>query len=190
MSLSDLTLEKVLRGRCVNVCLSIYCLFLSWLPNNPGILSTNSVCTLVTRGIWWMPSRSSLLWWLQYWDFLIPRLKLLGSFSPWISSCLLSDHCRYSLSTDSLVPNSSWSEKWWGYVTQNGGTECFHSREQWACFFKETKENVCIRMEFNSRRISWGHQHGRSDVTRKESIDQQCFQVRLRRNTIVMWYSL
>ena len=66
MSLSDLTLEKVLRGRCVNVCLSIYCLFLSWLPNNPGILSTNSVCTLVTRGIWWMPSRSSLLWWLQY----------------------------------------------------------------------------------------------------------------------------
>ena len=27
-------------------------------------------------------------------------------------------------------------------------------------FSSKTKENVCIRIEFNSRRISWGHQHG------------------------------
>ena len=39
--------------------------------------------------------------------------------------------------------------------------ECFHSRGQHLCKFIETKESVCIRKEFNSQRISWGHQHGR-----------------------------
>ena len=30
-----------------------------------------------------------------------------------------------------------------------------------ACKFIGTKENVCIRKEFNSQRIGLGHQHGR-----------------------------
>ena len=33
--------------------------------------------------------------------------------------------------------------------------ECFHSRDQWAWFSTTTNESVCIRIEFNSRRISW-----------------------------------
>ena len=39
--------------------------------------------------------------------------------------------------------------------------ECFHSRGQHKCKFIGTKESVCIRKEFNSRRDSLGHQHGR-----------------------------
>ena len=39
--------------------------------------------------------------------------------------------------------------------------ECFHSRGQHLCKFIGTKENVCIRKEFNSQRIGLGHQHGR-----------------------------
>ena len=63
--------------------------------------------------------------------------------------------------------------------------ERFHSRDQWARFLTNTKENVCIRIEFNSRTISWGHQygcrsfvqahqHGRRDVTWKRSIRIRC----------------
>ena len=39
--------------------------------------------------------------------------------------------------------------------------ECFHSRGQHLCKCIGTKESVCIRKEFNSQRISLGHQHGR-----------------------------
>ena len=39
--------------------------------------------------------------------------------------------------------------------------ECFHSRGQHLCKFIGTKENVCIRKEFNSQRIGLGHQHDR-----------------------------
>ena len=39
--------------------------------------------------------------------------------------------------------------------------ECFHSRGQHLRKFIGTKESVCIRKEFNSQRISLGHQHGR-----------------------------
>ena len=43
--------------------------------------------------------------------------------------------------------------------------ECFHSRDQWACFPNKTKENVSIRIEFNSRRSSREHQEdGRSSL--------------------------
>ena len=79
---------------------------------------------------------------------------------------------------------------WRRHQVQNGRTqkgswkECFHSCDQWACFATKTKENVCIRIELNSRRISWrhqhgrrsfvsGHQHGRHDVTWKHSIVAQ-----------------
>ena len=39
--------------------------------------------------------------------------------------------------------------------------ECFHSRGQHLCKYVRTKENVCIRKEFNSQRTGLGHQHGR-----------------------------
>ena len=48
--------------------------------------------------------------------------------------------------------------------------ECFHSRGQHICKFIGTKESVCIRKEFNSRRDGLGHQHGRRDVMWKHSI--------------------
>ena len=38
--------------------------------------------------------------------------------------------------------------------------ECFHSRGQHLCKFIGTKESVCIREEFNSRRMSLQDQHG------------------------------
>ena len=41
------------------------------------------------------------------------------------------------------------------------GIECFHSRGQHLCKYVRTKENVCIRKEFNSQRTGLGHQHGR-----------------------------
>ena len=59
--------------------------------------------------------------------------------------------------------------------------ECFHSRDQWACFSTKGKENVSIRIKFNSHRTRWwhqhdrrsfvwGHQHDRRDVTWNYSI--------------------
>ena len=55
----------------------------------------------------------------------------------------------------------------WELVT----IECFHSRDQWACFSTKTKENV-IRIEFNSWGSSLGHKHGPRDVTWKHFV---CF---------------
>ena len=52
----------------------------------------------------------------------------------------------------------------------NALMECFHSRGQHLCKYIGTKESVCIRKEFNSRRIGLGHQHGRRDVMWKHSI--------------------
>ena len=43
--------------------------------------------------------------------------------------------------------------------------ERFHSRGQQPCKFIGTKERFYIRKEFNSHRISLGHQHGCRDVT-------------------------
>ena len=39
--------------------------------------------------------------------------------------------------------------------------ECFHSRDYRPYWFTETKESICIKIEFNSQRFSLGHQHGR-----------------------------
>ena len=41
------------------------------------------------------------------------------------------------------------------------GIECFHSRDYRPYWFTETKESICIKIEFNSQRFSLGHQHGR-----------------------------
>ena len=37
----------------------------------------------------------------------------------------------------------------------------FPARDQQPCFSTKTKESVCIIVEFNSRRIGWGHKYGR-----------------------------
>ena len=50
-------------------------------------------------------------------------------------------------------------------TTSRGLQECFHSGDRRACFSAKTKENLCITIEFNSRAISWGQQHGFRDVT-------------------------
>lgn len=42
--------------------------------------------------------------------------------------------------------------------------DCFHSRDQWALFLTKTKGK-----ELNSRKINWGHQHERGDVTWKHT---------------------
>ena len=39
--------------------------------------------------------------------------------------------------------------------------ERFHSRDYGPYWFTETKESICIKIEFNSQRFSLGHQHGR-----------------------------
>ena len=44
------------------------------------------------------------------------------------------------------------------------GIERFHSRDYRPYWFTETKEIICIKIEFNSQRFSLGHQHGRCDV--------------------------
>ena len=44
--------------------------------------------------------------------------------------------------------------------------ERFHSRDQQPHWITETKESICIKLEFNSRRNFFvlEHQHGRRDV--------------------------
>ena len=44
-------------------------------------------------------------------------------------------------------------------------TECFHSRDEQPYWITETKESICIKIEFNSLGISLEHHHGRRDVT-------------------------
>ena len=39
--------------------------------------------------------------------------------------------------------------------------ERFHSRGHRPYWFSETKDNVCIKIQFNSRRIGLVHQYGR-----------------------------
>ena len=39
--------------------------------------------------------------------------------------------------------------------------ERFHSRDQQPYWITETKESICIKIEFNSRRFSLVHHHGR-----------------------------
>ena len=52
----------------------------------------------------------------------------------------------------SLVNNTSFSLD---------SIERFHSRDYRPYWFTETKESICIKIEFNSQRFSLGHQHGR-----------------------------
>ena len=39
--------------------------------------------------------------------------------------------------------------------------ECFHSRDEQPYWTSETKESICIKIEFQSRRISLVHYHDR-----------------------------
>ena len=53
--------------------------------------------------------------------------------------------------------------RYWGMqVIKNAFTvECFHLRDYRPYWYTETKESICIKIEFNSQRFSLGHQHGR-----------------------------
>ena len=64
--------------------------------------------------------------------------------------------------------------------------ERFHSRDQQPYWITETKESICIKIEFTFQRISLvhhhgphffvlEHQHGRRDVMWKRSIVKKCF---------------
>ena len=44
------------------------------------------------------------------------------------------------------------------------GIEWFYSRDYRPYWFTETKESICIKIEFHSQKFSLGHQHGRCDV--------------------------
>ena len=62
---------------------------------------------------------------------------------------------RQSLSVRLRWVGVSWVETG-GFIIER-----FHSRGQHLCRFIGTKESVCIRKEFNSRRIDLEHKHGR-----------------------------
>ena len=46
-------------------------------------------------------------------------------------------------------------------ATRKWPIEHFHSCDYRPYLFTETKESICIKIEFNSQRFSLGHQHGR-----------------------------
>ena len=57
----------------------------------------------------------------------------------------------------------SYSEKM-SSIKRFHSIERFHSRDYRPYWFTETKESISIKIEFNSQRFSFGHQHGRRDV--------------------------
>ena len=73
-------------------------------------------------------------------------------------TCSLSIHSK-SFAPDSVV----WSGLFLNpvFLTQwKHIIERFHSRDYLPYWFTETKERICIKIEFNSQRLSLGHQHG------------------------------
>ena len=52
----------------------------------------------------------------------------------------------------------------WRQTTLEDIIKRFHSRDQRPYWFTEIKENVCVKIEFDSRRIGLVHQYGRRDV--------------------------
>lgn len=76
----------------------------------------------------------------------------LQSTSPWRDTCCY----RHTLELSHWdLPASAYYN-----IMLNRNMASFHSCDQWECFLTKTKESVCIRTEFNSQKISWGHQHG------------------------------
>ena len=75
---------------------------------------------------------------------------------------------------------------WYNQRTLRLRIECFHSRGQHLCKFIGTKECVCVRKEFNSQRISLGHQHGRRDVMWKHS--RWCLNIQPKRSPFSFRY--
>ena len=72
-------------------------------------------------------------------------------------------YCAYC-STETLISKTIPKKYAGRYVNVNDfpiPIKCFHPRGQYLCKFIGTKESVCIRKEFNSRRIGLEHQHGR-----------------------------
>lgn len=92
-------------------------LVFSWGLNNLRVLQINSAFTSAIHGISWTLSRSWPSSWPLCYAFLTQLTKQPGSSCPWISSCLSCARSKSFPSTDNLVLNSSWSEKWWDCLT-------------------------------------------------------------------------
>ena len=69
-----------------------------------------------------------------------------------------SQVCIKTRSTRASLPIQDQVTK---HTTVKWPIECFHSRDYRPYWFTETKESICIKIEFNSQRFSLGHQHGR-----------------------------
>ena len=91
-----------------------------------------------------------------------------------ISLCLspkiLHKHCIQFLLGLTMVPRENTNNAYAkfggtnkGYygIFRSGLIVGFHSRDPQLCFSTKTKENICIIIELNSRRICSGLQHGR-----------------------------
>ena len=68
--------------------------------------------------------------------------------------------------TENRTANDYSSNRWDTFLTGRAKCNCtlierFHSRDYRPYWFTETKESICIKIEFNSQRFSLGHQHGR-----------------------------
>ena len=107
----------------------------------------------------------------QSWLLALPQFKIrcskakrksIQDYTTLISEAL-SDNCFNSYPIFSLrwIHRNTDRKRQQKKFTDLKTIECFHSRGQHLCKFIETKENVCIRKEFNSHRIGLGHQHGR-----------------------------
>ena len=61
--------------------------------------------------------------------------------------------------------------------------ECFHSCDYRPYWFTETKESICIKIEFNSQMFSLGHQHGPHFFV----LGHQHYLVTSCENTLIVW---
>ena len=115
----------------------------------------------------WFEGKCSSLWHVK--EFILSRVSSLDS---WRRICL-------SLKTLFVNPLGL-CENWESSSVSD--IERFNSRDYRPYRFTETKESICIKIEFNSQRFSLGHQHGRHffvlghqhgrrDVMWKHSID-------------------
>ena len=87
--------------------------------------------------------------------------------------CLIFGYGTVLVVTDtpsSTINNCSWIEwanQWTKIRKQLNGNigrnniDHFHSRDQQPYWFNETKESICIKIEFSSKRVSLVHQYGR-----------------------------
>ena len=97
----------------------------------------------------------------NFWHFESESYRDFGETVPW--SFHVSDLQGRALEKCTVTPETHVYGYFFGYLTF---MERFHSRDQQPYWITETKESVCIKIEFNSRRISlvYVHHHGRHFV--------------------------